>query len=123
MPIDRAGLSGILGAFQPSPSARGARSGSTARPGRASAQSERPRRLEDELARIAAAFRVDDASSLDAARERVVRVLLQDEFGSEIREHPRYGEIVDSICEALRARPDVDGRLRALLAPGNPTMR
>lgn len=116
MAIDGLGPSSLLAALQRLEGGRTERMRGTDRRRPAGpSQPDRAPSTHSDLHRVAIGLQAAGEAGMPRARQQTVGVLLQQEFGPEIREHPRYGELVDSIAQALADNPTADARLRTFL--------
>lgn len=109
MAIDRlSATSGLIAALRAeisSKSERNARktSAGVAAPPRASGRPRDVNALRRELAAVLAGVDETDQQAMDGVRPRVVRAVLLWEFGSDLREHPQWQPMLDSISQALES--------------------
>ena len=61
--------------------------------------------LRNELAEIARQSDLSDEAGQRAARRRMVRAMLLWEFGPDLREHPEWQPMLESITQALEGSP------------------
>lgn len=102
MTIDRTSpVASLLSALRAESATRTERS--RGRPAATSARSRDPSALQRDLKAIATAVSPDDAGAVDAARVRMVRVILQWEFGTGVREHADWHRVVEAVDRALQA--------------------
>lgn len=72
--------------------------------------------LKRKLAEVANAVDVTDAAAVNAVKPRVVREILLWQFGAELREHPDWQPMLESIVNTLDASPQRQGDFASLLA-------
>lgn len=64
--------------------------------------------LRRQLVALAREVDVEDPAAVRQARTRFIRAVLLWEFGPELREHPQWRPLMESVEEALTARGDTD---------------
>jgi hypothetical protein len=72
-------------------------------------------RLRRDLQAIAQAVPLDDPAAVAEAQVRMVRAILQWEFGAQIREHPEWHAMVERIAATLQANENAQVQFEKLL--------
>jgi hypothetical protein len=72
--------------------------------------------LRTQLAELVKPVAVDDAAAVRAVRPKVVRAILLWEFGPQLREHPEWQPMLESITESLEAHAPHEADFLRLLS-------
>jgi hypothetical protein len=72
--------------------------------------------LRKQLAELVQPVAIDDPAAVRAIRPRIVRVILLWEFGAELREHPEWQPMLESITQTLESHGPHEEQFLKLLA-------
>jgi hypothetical protein len=72
--------------------------------------------LRTQLADLVKPVAMDDAAAVRAVRPKVVRAILLWEFGPQLREHPEWQPMLESITESLEAHAPHEADFLRLLS-------
>lgn len=111
MPVDRvASAANLLAALRGEMARQGERAGAALRKnvGETQAGSRKPsthdkNRLRAEIREIVRNATLSDEEAMSGARRRIVRAMLLWEFGADLREHPEWKPMLESITRTLES--------------------
>lgn len=121
MSIEKLGqASGLIAALRAQMGQRADKSGkpeaTRAETSRAEAQPRDPKVLRKQLAELVRPVALDDPEAVKAVRPQVFRAILLWEFGSELRNHPDWQPMLESITGNLETNAGHQSQFLKLLA-------
>jgi hypothetical protein len=120
MPIDKLGQSGLIAALRAEMGQRSEKAGKKdskrAETVHAEAVPRDPKVLRKQLADLVRPVAIDDPEAVKAVRPQVFRTILLWEFGAQLREHPEWQPMLESITRHLEGNASHQEQFLKLLA-------